>query len=71
MDEKVLGKDVRKVLKVGGSLAITLPSDYVQAHKIEAGDAMTVFYDDVFHAEPVTDAEILDKVGRREVNRCQ
>lgn len=29
---------VRKVMKLGGSLAITLPSEFVEAHNIKEGD---------------------------------
>ncbi|GAI86439.1 unnamed protein product, partial [marine sediment metagenome] len=60
------GKDVRVLMKMGGSLAITIPQEYIEAHGLEKGDKMTVFYNDIFHAEPVTDEEILKKVKRME-----
>jgi len=53
-------------MKMGGSLVISIPQEYVEAHGLEKGDKMTVFYNDMFHAEPVTEEEILKKVKRME-----
>ncbi len=64
--KKVLGKDVRVLMKMGGSLVLSIPQEYIEAHGLNKGDKMTVFYNDIFHAEPVTDEEILRKVKRLE-----
>lgn len=50
---QILSKDVRKVIPVGGSLAITLPADYVKAHNIKPGDKIELTYNEVFLGEPI------------------
>ncbi|MBW2672036.1 MAG: AbrB/MazE/SpoVT family DNA-binding domain-containing protein [Deltaproteobacteria bacterium] len=64
--KKVLGKDVRTIMRVGGSLVISIPQEYIEAHGLEKGDKMTIFYDDILHVEPVTKEEILEKIRRIE-----
>ena len=61
---EVFGKSTRKVVKIGNSLAITLPSNYVKAHAIKAGDDMDIWYDEEFHGEPVTEEDIRRKLGK-------
>jgi len=62
-EEKILGKAVRVLMKIGGSLVIAVPKDYIKAHGLKKGDRMTLFYNDVLHAEPVTKEEIARKIG--------
>lgn len=62
--KNVLGFDARKLLKIGSSLAVTLPKEYVEAHGLKVGDTVRVYFDDVVHVEPVKTEEILKKVRK-------
>jgi antitoxin component of MazEF toxin-antitoxin module len=53
MKHNKVGKHIRKVIPAGGSLAITLPADYVKAHDIKAGDKIELTYNDVFLGKPI------------------
>ncbi len=48
-----IDKGVRTVLKVGGSLAITLPADYIKKYNIKAGDKIEITYNRIFLGEPL------------------
>ena len=63
-NKEVLGTDIRKLLKIGSSLAITLPKEYVEAHGLKVGDTVQVYFDDVVHVEPVKPERILKKVKK-------
>ena len=60
---EVFGKVTRKIIRVGNSLAVTLPKKYVIAHGLEQGDDMDIWYDNVFHGEPVKEEDIRRKLG--------
>lgn len=61
---KILGKDVRKVHKFGNSLAVTIPKEYADFHGITKESFLNVYYHGtILRFEPVTDEEILKKVG--------
>jgi len=64
---ETVGKDVRKVIPVGGSLAITLPSEYVKTHNIKSGDRIELEYNEVFLGKPVKTEDLhqkLSKIGK-------
>jgi len=64
-----LGKDIRKIIRVGGSVAITLPKEYLDAHGLKLGDKMELNFNEVLHVEPVNEAEIRKKLGRPEIEK--
>jgi len=64
-DKELFGLDVRKLFRVGGSLAFTIPKSYAEAHGLREGGSVKVFYNDIIHAEPLTQEEIRGKVERR------
>ena len=43
----------RKVIRVGGSLVITLPSEFVKAHNIKVGDDLPVASDHIMKVIPM------------------
>lgn len=59
---ETLSKDVRKVIPVGGSLAITLPAEYVKAHDIKPGDKIELTYNKVFLGEPIKTEVVKEKL---------
>lgn len=61
-EHKLLGKDIRKVIPVGDSLAITIPKEYVQAHSIKKGDSMEVLFNEIIHITPLNLDEIEKKL---------
>jgi antitoxin component of MazEF toxin-antitoxin module len=63
--EEIIDKETRKIIKVGNSLAITLPREYIKAHGLEAGDKMDLYFDEILHIEPVKEEDILRKLGKK------
>ena len=59
-----LGKDVRKIIRVGGSAAVTLPKEYLEAHSLKLGDKMELNFNHILNIEPVNRAEIRKKLGK-------
>lgn len=62
MKKEELSKAIRKVIPVGGSLAITLPADYVKIHKIKSGDKVELAYNRIFLGEPIKGELIREKL---------
>lgn len=65
MVKEYLGKDVRKIIQVGGSAAVTLPKEYLEAHGLKLGDKMEMNFNEILHLEPVNEAEIRKKLGKQ------
>lgn len=62
------GKSVRKVVKVGKSLFVTLPNAYVRNHRIKPGDYLEVVFNDYLHLKPISMDELQGALERaREV----
>lgn len=64
--EEILGKSIRKVLKIGRSLALTIPKEYVDAHEIKPGDLFEAYYNESLHNEPLRREDIERKTHRGE-----
>ena len=47
----------RKVHKIGGSLMIALPAEFVQAHGIKEGDELPVLADHILKIVPMAERE--------------
>ena len=45
-------KTVRKILKTGGSRLVALPSDWLRALKLDAGDTVEILYDFIVLIKP-------------------
>ena len=65
-EERVLGKVTRKLYKVGDSVVISVPPEYLRAHSLKIGDKMDIYFNEALHAEPVKRADILKKLGESE-----
>ena len=63
--KEYFGKDVRKIIKVGTSVAITLPREYVDIHGLKPGDKMDLYFDEILHIEPIKEKEIAEKLGKK------
>lgn len=59
-----MGKAIRKVVKVGNSIGVTLPKKFLVAHGLQLGDDLELFFDDVVMIQPLD----LEKV-RKAVER--
>jgi len=67
-DKRRFGKDIRKVIQVGRSLAIVLPIEYVRANRIRLGDLIELeYYDREFHGRPVDIEKLADKFKSSEM----
>jgi len=62
--KEYLSKETRKIIRIGNSFAVTLPKDYLVAHNLKCGDKMDLYFDEVLHAEPIKEEDILKKLGR-------
>jgi antitoxin component of MazEF toxin-antitoxin module len=60
------GKDIRKVVRVGNSVGIILPFDYVKSLNLRPGDLVEVYYNRTLQLEPVDQKEILRKLHKGE-----
>ena len=65
LEHQFLGKDVRKIIQVGKCFAVTLPKEYIEEHELKLGDLLEINFNDALHIEPVSEAEILSKLGQR------
>ena len=63
MTSDVVGMKVFKVCKVGKSLHVTLPKEFVESHGIKEGDQVIVYYDGRLVIEPVR-KEAVERVVR-------
>jgi antitoxin component of MazEF toxin-antitoxin module len=61
-----LGKDVRKIIRVGSSAAVTLPKEYLEAHDLKIGDKVELIFNEILRIEPVDESEIRRKLGKAE-----
>ena len=61
-----LGKDVRRIIRVGDSIGITLPPDYLRAHGLKVGDQIELTYNRIIRFEPISREEIRRKLGGKE-----
>jgi len=59
-----LGKDVKKIIQAGASLAITLPKAYLEAHGLKQGDFVEVYFNSVIHIEPLDLNQVKAKLGK-------
>lgn len=59
-----LGKDIRKIIRVGKSVAVTLPREYLEAHNLKLGDKIELNFNEVLQISPVDEGEIKKKLGK-------
>jgi len=60
-EHEILGKTVRKIVKVGNSFGVTLPRKFLNAHGLKLGDDLELFFNDVVMIQPL-DLEKVKKV---------
>jgi len=63
-EHKTLGKTIRKVVKIGNSIGVTLPRKFLDAHGLQLGDDLELCFNDIIRIEPLN----LEKV-RKAVER--
>jgi len=66
MSRKVLGKVTRKVIRIGDSLAITIPKDFLKAHKIEEGMIVDIFFNDRMVIKPIKPEDVEKEIYGKE-----
>lgn len=54
----VYGKDVRRALKMGNSIGVTFPPEFVEAYNIQPGDLLEMLYNQELHMRVVRPEEI-------------
>uniref|UniRef100_A0A7C3Z0F7 AbrB/MazE/SpoVT family DNA-binding domain-containing protein n=1 Tax=Desulfobacca acetoxidans TaxID=60893 RepID=A0A7C3Z0F7_9BACT len=52
MEQTIPWRDYRKVIKIGNSVAITLPALFVKAHGIKEGDMLKVIMGEILKIYP-------------------
>jgi len=57
-------KAVRRVFKLGDSLAITLPKEYVRSRQLKEGSLVEVIFDDWMHVVPLNERELAERAER-------
>jgi len=62
------GKAIKKIIQVGQSLAITIPKEYLKAHKLKQGDRMEVIFNRIIQIEPLNVDEIKSKLEKKGSN---
>jgi antitoxin component of MazEF toxin-antitoxin module len=63
-EEEQVGKEVRRLLKLGYSLVIVLPREYVKKKGLRKGDLMEIYFDDVIYMKPADVKEFAEKVKK-------
>jgi antitoxin component of MazEF toxin-antitoxin module len=63
-EEEQIGKELRRVFKLGYSMAIVLPSEYVKKKGLKTGDLMEIYFDDVIYMKPVDVKELVEKARK-------
>jgi antitoxin component of MazEF toxin-antitoxin module len=61
---QILGKSVRKLVKVGNSIGITLPTEYLKAHNLKVGESMEICFNEILRVEPLNLERIKKAVER-------
>jgi antitoxin component of MazEF toxin-antitoxin module len=64
MTEK-FGRDIRKIIRVGESAAITVPQQYMQEHGLKIGDKVELNFDGILNIEPIDENDIRRKLGKK------
>lgn len=54
-----IGRTERRVFKIGRSIAITLPKEFIEAHGLKKGDKISILYNSVVLLEPKQQNHIL------------
>ena len=65
MATEKFGRDIRKIIRVGESAAVTLPQEYMQVHGLKIGDKVEINYNGFLHIEPIDENDIRRKLGKR------
>lgn len=63
---ELVGKDIRKVVRVGKCLGIILPFEYTKNLGLKPGDCVEIYYNRTLRLEPVDRKEILRKLHEGE-----
>jgi antitoxin component of MazEF toxin-antitoxin module len=50
---KLIGKAIRRIIRVGDSYGITLPREYVEAHGLRIGDLVEISYNESVRVKPI------------------
>jgi len=66
MKEEKFSKDIRRVFRIGDSLAITLPPEFVKEHGLKGGEKLEVLFDSVLKAKPVRPEEVRKELEEKE-----
>ena len=62
MTEKV-GITGRRFFKLGNSIALTLPKEFIESHNIKPGDSVSILYNSIVMLEPMCEERILAKIA--------
>jgi hypothetical protein len=63
-EKEFYGKDVRRLIKLGDSLVISLPQEYIHHHNLKQGARVEIYYNDVVHLAPLDVHGIKLKLGK-------
>jgi len=58
--------ETRRVIRLGGSLAITLPPEFCEAHNIKEGDDLPVAANHIMKVIPMPEGEYTEKEGEQD-----
>jgi antitoxin component of MazEF toxin-antitoxin module len=63
-EQEMVSKDIRKLIRLGQSLYVSLPKEYVEAHKLKKGDKVEILFDEIIYIEPVKEGKLADVVKK-------
>jgi len=62
--EEIGGKIIRKLFKIGDSIAVTIPPDFLKAHGIDAGTKVEILYNNAIVIKPINVSRIIKQVHK-------
>jgi antitoxin component of MazEF toxin-antitoxin module len=64
MKEEKIGKDIRAVIILGRSLAITLPKEFVQMHDIKPKDKIELLFNSKIIGRPLKKKDLEEELAK-------
>jgi antitoxin component of MazEF toxin-antitoxin module len=57
-----MAKDVRRIIKFGKGLAVTIPKEYARNHGLQPGGQLDVAFNDILVMKPVTQQQVEQEI---------
>ena len=64
MEKETGGKIVRKLFKIGDSIAVTIPPEFLKAHEIGVGTQVEILYNNAIIIKPIIVKDVIAEVHK-------